>query len=231
MTILTVCQEVAPIIALAVPSVVFIGTNRELIELQSLSNEMIARIAKAYTWESLTLLNTYTGDGVTTVFNLPSDFDWMHKSAQIWSSVIQAPMEKVESTNDWLAFDTLNVTLVTNRWIKTGGQIHIKPAMAIGATAQFYYQSNLIVSPNSGSNKTAFTVDTDSFRLSERLLRLSMIWQWKANKGQRYAEDMETYSDALGELVGEDKGPGIIKVGNARFPSNVGNPYPLSITA
>ena len=33
--------------------------------------------------------------------------------------------------------------------------------------------------------------------IDERLLKLGMIWQWKANKGSPYAEDMGTYSDAL----------------------------------
>ena len=39
--------------------------------------------------------------------------------------------------------------------------------------------------------------DGDSFVLDERLLKLGMIWQWKANKGSPYAEDMATYGDAL----------------------------------
>jgi hypothetical protein len=49
-----------------------------------------------------------------------------------------------------------------------------------------------------------FTNDGDVFRIDERLLKLGMIWQWKANKGSPYAEDMGTYSDALVNIAGAD---------------------------
>ena len=37
-----------------------------------------------------------------------------------------------------------------------------------------------------------------------------MIWQWKANKGSPYAEDMGTYSDALVMIAGADSPAPII---------------------
>ena len=46
--------------------------------------------------------------------------------------------------------------------------------------------------------------DGDTFVLDERLLRLGMIWQWKAQKGSPYAEDMGTYGDALNVYSGSD---------------------------
>lgn len=54
--------------------------------------------------------------------------------------------------------------------------------------------------------KEEFTSDDDVFRLDERVLKLGMIWPWKANKGQAYAEDMVTYEDALAVASGNDKG-------------------------
>ena len=37
--------------------------------------------------------------------------------------------------------------------------------------------------------------------LDERLLKLGMIWQWKAKKGSPYQEDLGTYGDALSRLA------------------------------
>jgi hypothetical protein len=49
------------------------------------------------------------------------------------------------------------------------------------------------------------------------LLKLGMIWQWKAQKGSPYAEDMGTYGDALTIAMGNDSPSPII----------VGPPTPL----
>ena len=43
-----------------------------------------------------------------------------------------------------------------------------------------------------------------------------MIWQWKANKGVAYAEDMGSYSDALVNVAGADT-PSPIIVGDGRW--------------
>jgi hypothetical protein len=54
-----------------------------------------------------------------------------------------------------------------------------------------------------------------------------MVWQWKANKGTSYAEDMGTYSDALAVAMGHDS-PAPIIVG--RRPMSQGRtayPFPV----
>ena len=56
-----------------------------------------------------------------------------------------------------------------------------------------------------------------------------MIWQWRANKGLPYAEDLENYQTALGEQIGEDKGATILHVGKARTLRGVRIAYPQTI--
>jgi len=62
------------------------------------------------------------------------------------------------------------------------------------------------VSLASGGYGDRFQTDDDSFRLDERLLKLGMTWQWKAQKGSPYSEDMGTYSDAL-QVAMRNDGP------------------------
>ena len=81
-----------------------------------------------------------------------------------------------------------------------------------GATASFAYLDGNCINLSSGGAGQAFAADTDNFRLNERVLRLGMVWQWKANKGSPYAEDMATYNDALEYEQGHDK-PSPILVG------------------
>ena len=70
--------------------------------------------------------------------------------------------------------------------------------------------------------------DADEFRISERILKLGMIWQWKANKGSPYAEDMGTYSDALVGVAGADK-PAPILVDRQPISAVAGASYPWPV--
>jgi hypothetical protein len=72
--------------------------------------------------------------------------------------------------------------------------------------------------------------DVDMFALDERLLKLGMIYQWKALKGSPYAEDMGTYQDAIMMAMGFDK-PSPIIVGRKPISSLAAEvAYPYSVT-
>jgi hypothetical protein len=229
MTILTVTEGVAAVIGIDVPTVLFSSTEREHVELQHLANEMADRVWKAHDWEVLKTLETLTGDGSAETFSLPSDYGRQIKDAELWSSRIQTPLTHIVSADRWLELDVRSYQFVIGVWTKIGGEIAIKPAMTATETAKYYYISNLIISPASGSDKTAFTIDNDSFRLNERVLKLGMIWQWRANKGLPYGEDLSNYETALGEMISEDKGARMISVGKQRFRRGVRLSYPQAI--
>lgn len=230
MTLLSVCQDVAKVIAIDVPSVVASATDRELVELLNVANTMAKRIAAGHDWQDFSRVATITGDGSTEDFDLPSDYDRMLVKAQLWSSSLETALTPISDLDRWLELDVQTFDFVLNAWTLYGGQIHVKPALATGVTAKYFYQSDLIVAPDSGSNKTEFTADTDSFRLSEELLKLGMIWQWRANKGLPYAEDMVNYEQLLARLVSRDKGSRMLRIGRARLPSDVTVAYPQAIT-
>ena len=229
MTILTVTEGVAAVIGIDVPTVLYSSTDREHVELQHIANEMAERIWKAHDWELLKTLATLSGDGSVTTFALESDFGRFIKDVNLWSSRIQTPLTQIISSDSWLELDIRSFQFVIGVWTKIGGQIGIKPAMTATETAKFYYISDLIIDPATGANKTAFTLDTDVFRLDERLLKLGMIWQWRANKGLPYAEDLENYETLLGQLIKEDKGVTILHVGKARALRGVRISYPQAI--
>ena len=229
MSILSTIQQVCPVIGLSVPNAVFSSAEREHVELQALANEMAQRIARTHEWQVLNAIATYTGDDSTEDFDLPSDFDRMLKKAQVWSSSLSTPLSPIPDRDQWLGLDIQAFDLIINAWIIYGGEMHIKPAMTSGTTAKHWYQSNLIATNAGLTPKASFTADTDIFRVSERLLKLGMIWQWRANKGLPYAQDQDTYEDLLEKLSSDDKGSRMIRVGRARMPGDVNITYPLNI--
>lgn len=229
MTVLSVAQDVAKYIGMEVPTALLSSTDREHVELAEIIQEMATRISRDYDWQKLSAIATITGDGSDTDFDLPSDYDRMIVDTGLWLSSLQAPLTPIDSLDKWLELDVLSFGFITNAWIMYGDQIHIKPALATGVTAKYFYQSNLIVSPASGSNKTAFTLDTDTYRLDEQLLKLGAIWRWKAEKGQAYDEEMADYEELKGQLIVRDRGSKMVKVGQPRTPSSLGIAYPYSL--
>lgn len=222
MTVLSAAQSAATKLNQPRPTTVFGGTGAFAQELGDLANETATAIAKAHDWRRLTTLATITGDGSDTSFPLPEDYDRMPLDSNIYGSLARLPFLKARDLDQWLEFDITPVVGAPGYWINLGGEIQIKPAMASAQTARYYYQSNIIVS----GGKSAFTVDTDTFLLPERLLTLGIVWRWKAQKGLEYAEHLKNFEIALGEEAGRDKGSRILYMGTPRIPDGASIAYP-----
>jgi len=197
--------------------------------MQEICNDIAQGVAEAYDWQLFNTLGTHTGDGSKEDFDLPSDYSRMLKKAQVWSSSLETPLTPISDVDKWLGIDIQSFDFVVNAWIIFGGQKHIKPALANTVTAKYYYQSNLIVTPDAGANQTEFTADTDTFRLSERLLKLGIIFRWREIKGLDYAESMDRFEDLKSKLMSADKGSRMIRLGVVRMPSDVKQAYPQNI--
>jgi hypothetical protein len=229
MTILSVLQDVASFIGVTVPNEVFASTVREHVELASMAQEMAERIASGHDWQKLSKVATITGDGSAEAFDLPSDYDRMLVKASVWSSSLETALSPITSLDKWLELDVQSFDFVINAWTIYAGQMNIKPALSTGATAKYFYQSDRIIAPATGANKVAFTADTDSFVLDERLLKLGVIWRWKEQKGQPYAECMADYEELKERLVVRDRGSRMMRIGRVRMPSDVTTAYPQAI--
>lgn len=229
MTVLSACTEAAVELNQSELTALFTSTDAFPRELRTLANRHAVAVAQAYDWQKLLVLSTLAGDGTTTIFDMPADYDRMPKKAKLHSSTWQtATFRKADDLDQWLYLNDTAISGTPGNWIIIGGQMNIFPAMAVGETARFYYISNKVVADAAPAvtTKPAFTADTDTFRLPERLLTLGLIWRWQAQKGKDYGEDLKNYEIALSEEIGKDRGSNIITVGRQRWPGNVNLAYP-----
>jgi hypothetical protein len=140
-------------------------------------------------------------------------------------------MSFMPDTDDWLNHRLSNFTGSYGEWTLLGGQMHIYPIMPVGESAYYAYLDKNCVALASGGFGDTFQADLDGFVLDERILKLGMIWEWKARKGGAYAEDMATYGDAISKAQGAD-GPAPIIVGrrpisyNNRLSGKMAGPWP-----
>lgn len=231
MTILSVVQDAcAQGLGLDVPDVLFASTDRDMVEMRRIANDMARRITDAHDWQDLKKIHTITGDGSTESHSLPSDYKRMLKKAKVWSSSLETALSHIQDSDKWLELDVQSFDFVINAWTIYGGQMHIKPALSTGTTAQYFYVRNTIVADSGSSLKTTFTADTDTYQLDEDLLKLGIIWRWKAYKRLNYSEELEDYEEYKERLIVADKGSKDIRVGRPRMPRDIKIAYPVSIT-
>jgi len=234
MPLLSVIKDVCAVVGVAIPQSIFslLPGNRTMQEMLALANEMVQRIAyDTRDWTRLRKTVTYNGDGTKTAFDLPNDYKRMLLTAQVWRSTsTQQPMMFVPDTDEWLRRRAAGTTtaFAHGEWTILGGQMHIFPAMPVGVSAYFAYLDKNCVALVGGGYGDVFAADGDGFALDERLLKLGMIWQWKAQKGSPYAEDMGTYGDALTYAMGHDS-PAPIIVGRSPISSNANVAYPWPV--
>lgn len=232
MTILSVVKDVCLAVGVNPLTSMFAASiqPRTQAELLSLANEMAQRIAyDVREWTALKAINTFTGDGVKDRFPLPANYKRMLLTAQVYPSWAPGtPLLFIADSNDWLMRRLNNITGAKSEWTLLGNDMLIYPVMEVGQSASFVYLDKNCVKLNAGGAGDAFMNDLDEYRLSERLLKLGMIWQWQANKGSPYAESMGTYTDALMMLAGSDK-PSPILVDRAPIShaAQIALPWPV----
>lgn len=85
--------------------------------------------------------------------------------------------------------------------------LHIFPVPTAADTITYDYILNTPVqATGGGAYKTEFTADTDVYLLGDRVLRLGIVWRYKADKGRDYAEDLKSYELAISALVRAQRG-------------------------
>lgn len=218
MTVLSALQEAAIELVKKRPQTFFSSTLPFEMEMCRFANVAARDIMASHDWRDLMLNHTLTGDGVTTAFPVPADYDRMATGSDVSRPDWAGWRFTAASLEEWQDIIAEQAAVYPGYWIMMGGNMNFYPAIPSGETAQFYYISNGFAIPQSGARRSAFQADTDRFALDENLLTLAVIWRWRARQGLPYEEDMANYSKALSEKMARDAGARIIRGGN-RLPT------------
>lgn len=248
MQILSVIQRVAKSVGMAVPDAVFASDDRSAQEFAAVANQMAERIAEEHDWQRLRRLATITGDGATQSWALPADFNRMPAVSRLRSADWE--YAHVIDHDVWLDWQLRSFTPATGAWTMLGDQIEILPILPAGKAVKYWYQSDKIVRSNGtaanssfpyslsfeladsdayGYAQTEFVTDEDHYQLDWKLLEAGMLWQWRANKGLPYAEDMQTYELKKALLVKRERGPRTVTVGGPMPSDDAEIAYPWTL--
>lgn len=235
MTILSCAQDAAVILSrtASAPTSLFSASDPFAAELLVAAKQVAESLVKEeHDWRALTLLQTCQGDATTTVFPLPAGFERLIKDAKVHSLRFKnATFRWARDLDQWLFIkDNLlvgspgNVVLLNN-------SMQIFPPMPVSDTGRFYYISNYYALKADGTPQPSFKADTDTFALDERLMRLGMVWRWRANKRLEYAEDLKDFEVAKSAAMAAEKGNQSIVIGRQRVRHGAGIAYPAMLGA
>lgn len=231
MTILSAFQSAAIKLLGKKPSALFSGQDKFALEMQDLVNEVATDIAKSNDWQALVNVYTITGDGVTSEFPLPDDYDRMLLDSRLYDGNNWAwGYQRAVRADDFLQRDIYNWQ-VTNpgTWIIQGGSFRFLPIPPADRNAKFVYISKNLVKNENDEPKQAFTTDSDRFVLDERLLMLGLVWKWREMKRLDSTYEQANFEKAFNELSGRDKGARILVVGGSRPLADIDTAYPYSL--
>lgn len=226
MAILPAMQSAAIRVMGQRPTAFFGSSNQFELEIADMVNEVAIDVAKYQDWQGLTEFATIAGDGTTDAFALPADYDRMLKTTRIDDAVSWFwGYERVTDLSDFAQFRVSGWGVLPGVWALYGNEIQFAPAPTQTATYP-YVSANYAIDAGTQAGKPAFTSDTDTFVLPERLLTLGLVWRWRENKKLDASGDQEAFVKALDEYGASDKGARVYRSNSRRRLPGVGIAWP-----
>lgn len=195
MSLLQMCQDAALLVGIAQPSAIISSTEETSQQLRALAQQEGDELSRAHDWRRLKVQATITGDGSTTLFDLPDDFDRQVPGDALWlDDSPQLPLIGPISDEEMLALQAATANPSRPVWRYFGDQFEIWPALSSTQTVTYEYRtSEWIVSFDGTATRSRWVADSDLAKVPERIMTLGLVWRWKRAKGLDYAEEFESY--------------------------------------
>jgi hypothetical protein len=213
MSLLSTVQDAMAVCGFARPTIVYASTNQLEGEFMTFAT-MAGQYELDHAWRGLKVTAQLEGDGSSTEFGLPADFENFMPGYPLWlDRTPSVPLRKVSDEQMLAAKISLTAPL-RPIWRTFGEALEFYPAPVDGEVIKLEYRSNYWILDESGTTrKTAWTADTDYSVIPERLLVLSIIWRWKESKGLPYAEDFRNWQIARSKLTANHNSAVPIRIG------------------
>lgn len=193
MSLLTITQELARDVGLAVPTQVVGSADRSMSELLSFANAAGEELARRVDWGQLKATATLVGDGTQIAHAMPAGFARVIPGAAVTTPTggIVRPLTQAE----WGSL----VPMVGDPryFLLDQNKVTLWPHLATAATVSVRYQTKNWCS-NGGS---AFTADDQTALMDESLFAKALIVRWRRQKGMDYADYEAEFEAALADFA------------------------------
>lgn len=230
MSLLSMIGEVRKSMGFPAPTAVMSSTDTMILELLAMANTSGQDLVDVYAWQEITKECVFTA---TAAYN-QGDFDTLCTDADfnrisnntLWNrSAIQQAMGPVTGV-EWQSDVAFQAAAPSPKFRIWQGSLWLGPVGSLptaGDTWAFEYISNNWCEGQAGTGQSEWLADTDVGILDEKLMKLDIIWRWKASKSLEYADDLANFQDNLNLRMGQSTGARSLYLGGANviFPINV----------
>lgn len=240
MTLLTIIQDAAIRCGIkASPSDVtqaFTSSDADIQQLVAFSRDTGVDCYERHDWRNLKIQGQITGDGSSTQFTLPADFQRIETSDKypfgrfVSATTPAIPISGPVSDQFLQELKAYPGTTAYPVWRLIGGAVEVWPALASTEVLEFWYNSrNWILNANGSTRQVTWAADTDTSLINEDTIMKGTVWRYKASKGLDYAEAFRDYETSLERNAGQDGAGRTVQLsGNRSYPLD--NYYPYTIT-
>ena len=205
-TILTIIRDFAPRVGVGKPTTATGSTDVQVQQMVALANEEGQELAARFDWQQLILEATWTSVATEdqgalsgTIVSAALGFNHILNDT-IWNRTTKVGPGGPLSPVAWQANKATSYTGPYSQYRIRGGHLLLLPAPAAGETLAFEYVSENWVSNTTGdATSNAFVSDDDYPLLDSRLIKLGLIWRWKAAKGLDYSQEFQNYELAVAD--------------------------------
>lgn len=198
MTLLTAVQDAMVQVGLSSPSQVYNSTDDTVKHFMRLAQVEGDYLAREYDWPQQKVAASYTGDGTSTTFDLPTDFHRWMPGHSFWLDDSPGWPLMMVTDEEMTDAKVANAAPIRPIWRRFGDQIELYPALTSGEVIKTQYFSEYwILDEDAATRKARWEADTDSSILPERLIVFGMVWRYKQARGFGYEEDYRSWKVAL----------------------------------
>jgi hypothetical protein len=186
----------------AIPQTVIGNSDATAVKALAIVKGLGRDLCKQYKWPELKVDYQFETVINQAAYALPSDFQRMVPLTQ-WDFTAKWALNGSATDSFWAALQSGIITVGLRMWFRLqGSNFVLAPTPTDVRTINYTYFRNTWVSSASGTAQTSFLADTDYPVFmpngnAEELLRLGLIYKWKASNGLPYADDKGNYLSAI----------------------------------
>jgi hypothetical protein len=194
MSLLTIVSDAMAICGFSEPSIVYASSDDNVSLFKRLSQVEGDALSRKGDWRGLKVLGTLTGDGSSTEYTLPADFDRFMTGYPLREADEAGAVLQLVTDDELAAIKTYVAGPTKPVWRLFGDTIEFYPALDSGQGVTTEYRSSYWISDETGATRLPrWSADTDYAVIPERLMTLGLVWRYKQSKGLTYDEDFRTY--------------------------------------
>ena len=229
MSLLTMIGQVANTMGQPAPAVVATSTDAMVLEWLAMANISGRALVIAYPWQELvnevtfTSASAYDQGTINGHLVTAGDFDRMIDGT-LWNRTGIMKATGPINESEWQQDMAFSAAAPYPKYKINKAKLFIGPSIPNDTdTWAFSYISQNFCQSASGDGQSSWLADSDTGILSESLMKLDIIWRWKASKSLEYADDLANFEDEFANRTGQTTGGRSLYLGGANviFPINV----------